>query len=71
MAAAMLSAIERLPEGREWLQTNQIALAQQGFGFRNIKPEPEVNVELIAKTEILETLTRMGMSQTNLAKLID
>jgi len=69
--AAMLSAIERLPEGREWLQTNQIDLARQGLGFRRAQHEPEGSAELIAKTNILETLTRLGMAQTNLAKLVE
>lgn len=70
--AAMLSGIERLPEGREWLQTNQVALAHQGVGIERLgKDEPQESVELIAKTNILATLTRMGMAQTNLTRLTE
>lgn len=65
--AAMWSAIERLPEGREWLLRNQFALARQGLGFRRSKPESEA--ELSLQTNILGTLSRMGMSDTNLAQL--
>jgi hypothetical protein len=65
--AAMWSAIERLPEGREWLLTNQFPLARQGLGFRHSKPESEA--ELTMQTNILSTLARMGMSETNLAQL--
>jgi hypothetical protein len=67
--AAMFSAIEHLPEGKEWLRTNEPALTQQRPGLRYRPAEPEGSAELIAKTNILETLSRMGMSQTNLAKL--
>ena len=62
--AAMLLAIERLPEGRDWVLTNQVALAGQGLGFSHSKPESEA--ELTMQTNILNTLSRMGMSETNL-----
>jgi hypothetical protein len=64
---AMWLAIERLPEGRDWLLTNQNALATQRLGFRYDKSESEA--ELIAQTNILRTLCRMGMNETNLSKL--
>jgi hypothetical protein len=67
--APMLSAIERLPEGREWFQTNQTALARQGLVIRYREPESMGEEELIAKTNILGTLSRMGMDQDNLDKL--
>jgi hypothetical protein len=67
--ASMLSALERLPEGREWLQTNQSAIAAKGFGFHNSDTETNAFTELSAKTNILETLSRMGMAQSNLALL--
>jgi hypothetical protein len=66
--AAMWQAIERLPEGRDWVVTNQVALARQGLGFRYGKLESEV--ELTSQTNILGTLSRMGMSETNLSILI-
>ena len=66
---AMLSAIEQLPEGKAWLKTNENALAQQGFGLRHAGRQPEETAESIARTNILATLSRMGMAQTNLAKL--
>ncbi len=63
----MWSAIERLPEGRDWLLTNQSALVRQGLGFRYRKPESDA--ELILQTNIVGTLSRMGMSETNLSQL--
>ena len=69
--AAMLSAIEQLPEGSEWLQTNQFALARQGLGFRHGRPDSVTTAELIARTIILATLTRMGMARTNLTRLTE
>src|SRR5262249_21005475 len=67
--AAMLSAIERLPEGKEWLHTNETALVRQGLGLHYSRSESPETAELIARTNILATLSRMGMAQTNLAKL--
>ena len=67
--AAMLSAIEQLPEGKEWLHTNETALVRQGLGFHYSRSEPPDTAELIARTNILGTLSRMGMAQSNLAKL--
>jgi hypothetical protein len=67
--ASMFAAIERLPEGREWLRTNQTAIARQGLVIRPREPESMGHEELIAKTNILETLSRMGMAETNLAEL--
>jgi hypothetical protein len=66
--AAMWLAIERLPEGRGWVLTNQVALARQGLGFpRN---NPESNADLALQTNILSTLSRMGMAETNLSQLV-
>jgi hypothetical protein len=64
----MLSAMERLPEGRDWVLTNQVPLARQGLGFRHGQAESEAEITL--QTNILSTLSRMGMSETNLAQLI-
>jgi hypothetical protein len=69
--AAMLSAIEQLPEARRWFQTNENALARDGLGLRQIKSEPLASEELIARTNILGTLRRMGMAETNLAQLTE
>ena len=69
--AAMLLAVERLPEGREWLLTNQVALARQGLGIRHGRKESMEATELIARTNILSALSRMGMAETNLAHLIE
>jgi hypothetical protein len=69
--ASMLSTIEQLPEGREWFHTNEIALTRQLLELRNPKPESMGSADLIAKTNIFETLSRMGMAETNLAKLAE
>jgi hypothetical protein len=68
--AAMMLALERLPEGREWLETNQVALARQGLR-RGHWNDPTDVVESTAKTNILEVLSRMGMAETNLMKLFE
>jgi len=65
--AGMWLAIERLPEGREWVLTNQAAMARQGLGFRQSKSESEA--ELTLQTNILSALSRMGMAETNLTNL--
>ena len=67
----MLLAVERLPEGREWLLTNQVALARQGLGLRHSRTESMEASELVARTNILSSLSRMGMAETNLAHLIE
>jgi hypothetical protein len=64
----MLLAVERLPEGTEWLLTSQVAIARQGLGLRNGGTEA---AELVARTDILSSLTWMGMASTNLARLIE
>lgn len=69
--AAMLLAIEQLPEGREWLLTNQTALTKQGLGIRQARTESMAIAELIARTNILDVLSRMGMANTNLARLAE
>jgi hypothetical protein len=65
----MLSAIERLPEGREWFRTNQVAFARQGLRLTHGRNESLEGAESIAKTNILATLGRLGMAGTNLDKL--
>lgn len=69
--AAMVMAIEQLPEGRDWLQTNQTALARQGLGRWHAREDSTNLVELAARTNILETLSRMGMAETNLTRLTE
>ncbi len=69
--AAMLLAMERLPESREWLQTNQTALARQGLGHRYLGDPNNNAIELTARTNILEALARMGMAETNLIRLAE
>jgi hypothetical protein len=69
--AAMLAAIELLPEGRPWFQTNETALARQGLGLRYTRSDSTESAELMAKTNILQTLSRLGMAQSNLAQLAD
>jgi hypothetical protein len=68
--ALMFSAIEGLPEGRDWLRTNQVALGQQRL--RNpFRGEDSIPVELNARTNIVSTLRRMGMAETNLTLLVE
>jgi hypothetical protein len=69
--AAMLSAIEQLPEGREWFRTNESAITRQGLGLHHRGAQQMEQAELDARTNILETLSRMGMSRTNLDKLTE
>jgi hypothetical protein len=71
IVSEMLAAIERLPEGREWFQTNQIAFANQGLRIRYGRTESTEGAESIAKTNILATLSRMGVARTNLEKLAE
>jgi len=66
--AAMFSALEQLPEGKGWLLTNQIALAKQGSGAYARAETLDAN-EVVARANILNTLRRMGMAETNLARL--
>ncbi|MEW6161090.1 MAG: hypothetical protein AB1813_26985 [Verrucomicrobiota bacterium] len=63
--AAMWGAIERLPEGRNWLSTNQAAVARQGLEIRHDRSESEFALQ----TNILSILKRMGMAETNLTQL--
>jgi hypothetical protein len=66
----MYAAIERLPEGADWLKTNQTALARQGFGGRYMgRNEDDAITASIAQTNIFNTFQRIGMSETNLARL--
>jgi hypothetical protein len=69
--AAMLLAIEQLPEGKEWFRTNESALTRQGLDLHHSQGEQIGRAELDARTNILETLSRMGMSPTNLDKLME
>lgn len=66
----MYAAIEQLPEGAEWLRTNQSALAEQGFGGRYMgRDDDDAVFAVTAQTNIFNTFQRMGMSESNLAKL--
>jgi len=69
--STMFSALEQLPEGREWLLTNQVALANRGLGPRDSSRESMQTAELSARTNILSTLRRMGMAETNLTRLAE
>jgi len=64
-------SVEAFAHLAEFIQTNQVALAREGVGLRNVKPESMESPELIARSNILSTLTRMGMTQTNLARLTE
>ncbi|HMJ89697.1 MAG TPA: hypothetical protein VK530_07760 [Candidatus Acidoferrum sp.] len=67
--ARMYAAIGQLPESREWLRTNEVALArQQVRGRRADSDEP---LERYAWTNLLSSLRAMGMSETNLGKLVE
>jgi hypothetical protein len=67
---AMYAAIERLPEGADWLKANESAIARHGFGGRYMgRNENDAAVAVTAQTNILNTFQRMGMSETNLARL--
>jgi len=69
--AAMVMAIEQLPESRVWLQTNQTALARQGLGSWHSRRDSTNIVETAARTNIVNALARMGMTQTNLSQLFE
>ncbi len=62
----MLLAMEALPEGRDWVLTNQVAFARRILGRYIPKESKE---EWIERTNILQVLSRMGMSETNLSVL--
>jgi hypothetical protein len=67
---AMYAAIERLPEGADWMKTNQYAIAEQGFGGRFMgQNEDDAVIAAAAQTNIFNTFQRMGMSESNLARL--
>jgi hypothetical protein len=64
--AGMYGAIVRLPEGRQWLHTNEAALLRQADqGIRN----PDGVEESQAWASIRGSLRALGMSQSNFAKL--
>jgi hypothetical protein len=67
--SAMLLALERLPEGREWLRTNQIALSTQWLWLPRSSAKSMEDPDVVARTNILATLERMGMASTNLTRL--
>ena len=66
--ADMLLAIEQLPEGRAWMLTNEAGLARQGLGLDRKINDMDAS-EFMARSNILNVLDRMGMAETNLAKL--
>jgi hypothetical protein len=66
--AVMFSALEQLPEGRDWLLTNQLAFTKQDLRSYS-RTEFSQSNELTLRANILNTLRRMGMAETNLARL--
>jgi len=62
--AAMYAAVENLPEGREWVLSNQVAIARS-LTFRR-SGTSSATQEARAESEILATFRRMGMAETNL-----
>jgi hypothetical protein len=65
--AQIYSSIEQLPEGRNWLLTNQDAVASRGlFGRMNSTTN---EVELTALSNLVATFSRMGMAQSNLDEI--
>jgi len=68
--AAMFSAIEQLPEGREWLLTNQQALVRRGLNTYTLRIDGSDTSAATARSNVLGTFRRMGMAETNLARII-
>jgi hypothetical protein len=68
--ARMFSAIEQLPEGRRWLFTNQVALGRQSLPGRHSRQE-DISSHTNVLTNIVITLRRMGMSETNLTRMVE
>jgi hypothetical protein len=68
--ARMFAAMERLPQGRQWLRTNETALGLQSLRGRYARPE-DVSWDTNALTNIVSILRRMGMAETNVARLIE
>ena len=61
----MTLAIERLPEGRQWFLTNQVRHGRMQFPNR-LRPEGVTEAEdAKARRDILDSLRRMGVSETN------
>lgn len=67
--ASMYAAIAQLPEGRDWMKTNETLLAQRGLGGRYANRDDSSTNEAIALTSIVSSLRQMGMAQTNLSTL--
>lgn len=65
----MILALERLPEGRDWVLTNQAALTDRKLLPIMDRSEGFLAEEAHARAEILATLRRIGMAETNLARL--
>ena len=66
--AAMFSAVEQLPEGRPWLLTNQIALSRHRLRGQISGDD---SASAAALTNIVATLRRMGMAETNVASVAE
>ncbi|HEX5218607.1 MAG TPA: hypothetical protein VFZ59_03485, partial [Verrucomicrobiae bacterium] len=60
--AAMLSAMHKLPEGREWMLQHQVALTK-------VTTLHTANAASPAKSNILEILRSVGVAETNLDTL--
>lgn len=67
--ASMYATMEQLPESREWLRAHQGALARQTLRSRYSGGDESAEVEAAAHTNIINTLRRMGMAETNLVRL--
>ncbi|HEX7862960.1 MAG TPA: hypothetical protein VF773_21685 [Verrucomicrobiae bacterium] len=64
--AVMVMTLEQLPEGRNWLQTNQNALTKQ---ILLVTEDSTNTVENAARSNVFNALARMGMTKTNLSQL--
>ena len=63
--SAMFAAIENLPEGREWMLSNQVAIVRI---LRGASPGTSSTLETMnARSNLLESFRRMGMTETNLS----
>ncbi len=67
--APMYEAVERLPEGREWMRTNQTQLARQGITGGSRGREDSSSAEERAHRKILDAFQRLEMTATNLGRL--
>jgi hypothetical protein len=69
--ARMFSALEQLPEGRDWLLTNQVVLGRQRLRHRHLLTEGPNSSGAVTLTNIVITVRRMGMAETNVAGFVE